>query len=153
MSGVALWSTPSAWAAAFGTEIDSLAAGDVAVSSVVIANGTALNLYSDVSFSLTGTTPTSGVAYFTLYLLPLNQDGSTYGDGTVSGAVLPGSNYQVGSVQVPLSVTSGTLTGMMRGIVIPPGSFKFAIANQTGNALAASPNTVSYRTYSENLNG
>ena len=157
MSNTAKWIAGAGqgltWGAAFGAEINSLAAGSVAVSSIVIANGTALDLYADVSFALTGTTPASGAAYFALYLLALNQDASTYGDATASGTVLPGGSYLVASVPVPLSQTSAVLTGIARGIILPPGSFKFAIANQTGNALAASANTIAYRTYNENLNG
>lgn len=156
MSNIARWIAGTLapnWTAAFGTEINSLAAADVAVSSIVIDNATALDELFEISFSLTGTTPTTGVSYLTFYLLALNQDGTTYGDGTVSGAVLPGSNYQIASVQVPLGKTSAVLTGHTDKLDLPRGSFVLAVANNTGNALAASGNTISYRTTNENLNG
>jgi hypothetical protein len=141
------------WTSCFGTEINSLASGSVAVSSVVIANGTALDQTADVSFSITGTTPSSGSPYIALYLMPLNQDGTTYGDGTTTGTALPGSNYLVANVFLPLSLTSAALLGSVTGIVIPPGSFKFAVADQTGNSFAASGNAIKYRTYDTNLAG
>ena len=141
------------WTSCFGTELNSLATGSVAVSTTIIANGTPLDLYADVSFSLTGTTGATGSVYFALYLLPLNQDGTTYGDGTASGTTAPGATYMVSSAIVPNSKTSVALTGMFRGIILPPLSFKFALVNQTGNSLSASGNTIKYITYLENLNG
>ncbi len=141
------------WTSCFGTEINSVADGSVAVGSVVIANGTALDQTADISFSITGTTGASGSPYIAFYLLPLNQDGTTYGDGTVSGTSEPGANYLVGNVFVPLSLSSAALLGSITGIVLPPGSFKFVVGNQTGNSFAASGNAIKYRTYDTNLAG
>jgi hypothetical protein len=59
----------------------------------------------------------------------------------------------VANVFLPLSLTSAALLGSVTGIVIPPGSFKFAIADQTGNSFAASGNAIKYRTYDTNLAG
>ncbi len=56
-------------------------------------------------------------------------------------------------MHVPLNKTVAVLTGMARGIILPPGNFKFAIANQTGNATAGSGNPIDYRTFNEQLNG
>ena len=58
------------------------------------------------------------------------------------------------SVGVKTGVTSGnTVTGTFRGIVLPPGNFKFAIVNNTTVALnATAAATVEYRSYNENLN-
>jgi hypothetical protein len=144
------WTTAGFTAANF----NSLANGSVVVASTALVNGTNLDLYADVSFVLTvgGTTTTS--SYFALYLLPLNQDGTTYGDNTANGATPPSTSYQVASAGVLSGVASGsTVVGMFRGILLPPGSYKFAITNNLGVALNATASaTVNYRTYNENLN-
>ena len=143
------WTTAGFTAANF----NSLAVGSAVVAATAIANATPLDVYADLSFSLTGTTGT-GSQFFAVYLQPLNQDGTTYGDNSATGTVPPQISYQVGSVVVPQSLTSTALVGMLRGIVLPPGSFKFALANFTSNSLASSAAAVvSYRTYVENLNG
>lgn len=150
-NGVGLtWSSAGFTAANF----NSLASGSCAGSSQ-IDNSTALDLYADVSFVVTvGGTTTTG-SYAVLYLLPLNQDGTTYGDGaTGGGATLPSAQYQVGAVNVLSGVTSGsTVTGTFRGILLPPGKFVWVWANQFGVTLNATASaTVNYRTYNENLN-
>jgi hypothetical protein len=125
------------------------------LSSVVVANGTALDLYADVSFSLTGTTPSSGVPFFALYVMALNQDGTTYGDGTqtTTGSATNPTMNSDSEAKVALGKTSAALVGMFRQIILPPGSFCFALLNGTGNALASSANTIKYRTYTINNNG
>jgi hypothetical protein len=41
--------------------------------------------------------------------------------------------------------------GTLTGVVIPPGKFKVVLYNQGGVALAASANTVAYRTYNRQV--
>lgn len=136
------------------TDFNSLANGSVVVATSAITNGTALDLYADVSFVLTVGGTTTAASYFSLYILPLNQDASTYGDGIGTGSVAPIAGYLVGSVGVKSGVTSGsTVTGTFRGHVLPPGSFKYAVVNNSAVALnATAAATVSYRSYGENLN-
>lgn len=133
---------------------NSLASGSVVVATTTIANGTPLDLYTDVSFSIVVGGTTTATSRFDLYLLPLNQDNSTYGDNTANGATPPASTYQVSSCVVLTGVASGSaVVGTFRGIVMPPGSFRFAMTNQLGVALnAAAAAVVNYRTYNENLN-
>jgi len=93
--------------------------------------------------------------FLSLFLLPLLQDGSTYGDGYVSSTtVQPVSTYLAGNSQVKVGVTSGnTVTFMMRGLILPPGDFKFALGNNLTIALyTTAALTLKYRTYNENLN-
>lgn len=136
------------------TDFNSLANGSVVVAASAIGNSTALDLYADVSGSLVvgGTTTTS--SYLSLYILPLNQDGTTYGGGTATGGTLPVAQYLVATVGVPTGITSGSaVTFQFRGIVLPPGDFKWAVANNLGVALNASAvAAVQNRTYRENLN-
>lgn len=135
------------------TDFNSLAAGSVVVATSAVTNGTALDLYADVSFVFTvgGTTTVS--SYLSIYILELNQDAATYGDSIGTGTVAPVARYLAASVGVKSGVTSGsTVVGSVR-VLMPPGNFKFAIVNNLGVALNASAAaTVSYRTYNENMN-
>lgn len=143
------WLAGTSWTSCFGTEINSLVAGNAVLSgSAAIANGTNLDLFADVSISLGSITSGSGNPFIGIYLYPLNQDGSTYADGQFgsSAAGPPPSAYFVGAIPVKPS-TTGVITGILRNIPLPPGSFKFVLYNNSGANLAASSNTVSYRTY------
>lgn len=136
------------WTSCFGTELNSLVAGNAVISSVVITNGTNLDLFADISISLGSVTPGAGNPFIGIYFYPLNQDGTTYGDGAfgTTAAGPPPSSYFVGSIPCRAS-TAGVITGMVRGILLPPGSGKGLLYNNSGVNLASSANTVSYRTY------
>lgn len=136
------------------TNFNSLAAGNQVASSVY-ANGTALDLYADLSFSFVVGGTTTIASYVSAFLLPLNQDGTTYGDGaSATGATNPSAQYLVGSVGVRSGIASGSaVTGTIRGIILPPGSFVWTLANNLGVALgSAAAAAVLMRTYNENLN-
>lgn len=159
MSNIAIYdaplgTSPAAWASAFGTEINSLAAGSVAVSSVIIDNTTNLFPFLWISCALGAVATGTGSPNLAFYLLPLNQDGTTYGDGTVSGTVLPGGGYYIGSITWAASLASAAQTGQLQvSPDIPPNKFKLAVVNNIGNALNASGNTISIATDAMNLNG
>lgn len=135
-------------------DFNSLASGSVVVASTAITNTTALDIYADVSFILTMGATTVAASYMALYILPLNQDASTYGDAIANGTAAPSASYLVSSVGVKAGVTStNTIVGTFRGVVLPAGNFKFAIVSNLTVALSATAAaTVSYRTYNENLN-
>jgi hypothetical protein len=132
----------------FGTELNSLANGNAVLSSVDVDNSANLDVFCDLSASFGSLAVGAGAPYVGVYLYPLNQDGSTYGDSEFGSAAAgpPPSAYYVGSIPLIPSVT-GVNVGMLRGIVMPPGHFKFVFYNQAGVALAASANTVKIRTY------
>ena len=140
------------WTSCFGTELNSLTAGDAVLSSDAIANGTALDMWADISISLGSVTSGAGLPYIGLYFYPLNQDASTYGDGRFgsAAAAVPPTQYYVGSIAVPPS-TTGVILGSLRGLWLPPGSGKFVLYNGAGVNLAASANTVAYRTYNRSV--
>lgn len=140
------------WGNAFSTEINSITNGQAILSSLAITNGTALDLFADISIALGSITTGAGAPYIGLYLYPLNQDGSTYGDGRfgLAAAGPPLSSYYVGQVPLIPSVTQAQ-EGTCTGILMPPGSFKFVAYNQAGVALAASSNTIAYRTYNRSV--
>jgi hypothetical protein len=147
----ALWNAITSYSAAFGTEINSLAAGSTAISTVVISNTTNLNTDGWISWSISGTA-TAGTSYLTFYLLPLNEDGTTYGDNIASGTATPDAQYSVGTAQVQ-PPASGNIVGSLYIGSIPPTSFKLAVYNGTGNAFASSGSAISFASNAINLAG
>lgn len=106
-----------------------------------------MDIFADFAF-VGGSVTTVAPNYMGVYLYPLNSDGTTYGDSKFasSAAGPPPSCYFVGSIIAPVGTQA--ITGMVRGIILPPGSFKFLIYNQLGVTLAGSgANTILYRTY------
>jgi hypothetical protein len=150
------WLTPVAFADAFlqadlnGTTVVN--GYGVLSTATAVANGTGRYLYADVSFRLASMTPTAG-GYLSLYLLPLLDDGTTYADGTSSATATaqPSITHNVGNLA--LRAVASTQNGMIRGIVVPPGTFKWYLINKSGAALAtgATSNTAKYRIYGEEI--
>jgi hypothetical protein len=134
------------WASLDTTTLNSIASGNAILSGTQIDNSTNLDVFADVEVvlaSLAVVAPNNvGV-----YLYPLNSDASTYGDGRfgTSAAGPPPAQYMVGTIG--LVVATQAQQGTLRGIIMPPGKFKFVLHNQAGIAFAASGNTLKYRTY------
>lgn len=141
------------WGAAMGaTDPNSLANGNAIISTVQIDNSTALDIFCDISVSLGSITSGSGTPFIAMYIYPLNEDGTSYGDGRFgsSAAGPPPAQYYVGAIPCPASTTA-VVTGAIRGIILPAGKFKFLIYNSTGAALATGSNVVDYRTYNRSV--
>lgn len=139
------------WGDAFSTAtLNSIASGNAILSDIAVTNGTALDIFADLSIALASA---AFVApnFMGIYLFPLNKDATTYGDGRfgTSAAGPPSSNYAVGSIGI--LATTAAQTGSLIRIVLPPGSFKFVLYNQGGVALASSGNTCQYRTYNRSI--
>ena len=150
---VALGTAPATWQAAFGAEINSLASGSYALSSIIIDNTSGLLTDGTISLALGSVAPSAAGASLAFFIQPLNQDGTTYGDGIASGTVLPVNGY-IGSLSWPTNATAAAQTGSFKvGIEIPPTKFKLGVVNQLGSALAASGNTISIALNKLNLNG
>lgn len=158
----------TAWVAGSGaglTWTEAIKTGDMASMSNLntvlstdadIANGTNLDQFADISFSLTisSSTITAG-ANLAFWLYTLNQDGTSYGDGQfVAGTAANKTPTFPPCAVFPLVAAAAqtTLVGTVTGIVIPPGSFRWAIQNNSGFALTAGTQTAKYRTYNINLN-
>lgn len=141
------------WADCFSTAtLNSIVNGNAILSDLQIDNSTNLDMFCDVSGAF-GAITTVAPSYVGIYLYPLNKDGTTYGDGRfgTSAAGPPISSYFVGSIQVPV-LTTTAFEGMVRGIIMPPGKFKFVAYNQAGNTWAgSSANTLQYRTYNRSV--
>lgn len=135
------------WGDAFSTAtLNSIAAGNAILSDISIANGTALDVFADVSIAL-GSVAFVAPNYIGIYIYPLNKDGTTYGDGRFGSAAAgpPDGAYYAG--RIPLVAATQAQEGTARGLVLPPGTFKFVLYNGGGVALAGSGNTCQYRTY------
>lgn len=157
MANTTRWIIDTAYTAASFTagDLNSLASGGGALSTTVISNSTNLDQLMDVSFVVTMGGTTVAGSYVTAYLLPLNQDASTYGDGYASSTTTqPAAGYAVGSIGVKVGVTSGnTVTGTIPFINLPPGDFKLAFGQNLQVALnSTAALTLKYRTYNTNLN-
>ena len=141
------------WGAAntSSTLFDALAAGNALMSDLDIANaGTNLDLFADLSLALTSA---AFVApnFIGVYVYPLNEDGTTYGDGRFSGTAAagpPSSNYWVGNIGIVAATQAQE--GTLRGIILPPGTFRFVLYNQGGVTLG-STNVLKYRTYNRQV--
>ncbi len=140
------------WGDAFSTAtLNSITNGNAILSDISITNGTALDIFADVSVAI-GSITIAAPNYLGIYLYPLNKDASTYGDGRFASAAAgpPPSPYWVGNIVMPTGAAASE--GMTRGIILPPGTFKFVLYNQLGNTLAGSNgNTCQYRTYNRSV--
>lgn len=141
------------WSAAntSGTLYNALANGSALLSDLDITNGTDLDIFADLSWLAGGTATTAAPNYLAFYLYPLGQDGSTYGDGRFgsAAAATPPSIYFIGAIGFAAAAGT-TIAGVVRGIVIPPGTFRFLVFNQSGAALA-NTNVFKYRTYNRSI--
>lgn len=139
------------WGSAFSTEINSIVNGNAILSSVAVTNGTALDIFADLSYVAGGTATTAAPNFLSFYLYPLGEDASTYGDGRFgsSAAGPPPGNYFIGSIGFA-AAASTTIAGVVRGIVLPPGTFKFVLYNGSGATLDSGP-TCKYRTYNRSV--
>jgi hypothetical protein len=139
------------WTDAFSTAtLNSIASGNAILSNLQIDNSTALDIFADVSIAL-GSAAFVAPNYIGIYLYPLNKDDTTYGDGGFgsSAAGPPASTYWVGNIIIVAATQAQE--GTTRGIILPPGKFKFVLYNQGGVALASSGNTCQYRTYNRSI--
>jgi len=145
------------WTSCFGSEINSVADGNASLSSAQIDNSSALDMFTDVMAALGSWGATGAAAFLDLYLYPLNQDATTYGDGrfTSSAAGPPPPQYFAGKGVIIPSVTQSQQLHFRRPdgapIIIPPAKFKLVLYNKSGATLAASSNTVYYRTYNRQV--
>jgi hypothetical protein len=149
--------TGSTWTSAGFTASDfnSRANGSVVVATTALDNDTGLDLEAEVSFTVEVGGTTTTASRFDLYILPLNQDATTYGDGATTGTTIPAASYWATSCVVRTGVTSGNaVVGTFPRVPLPAADFKFAIVNYTGSALDSSAAAaVQYRTVNRNLNG
>lgn len=146
----------------WGTVINSadmasmVTAASVFSSVADIANQTNLDMFMDLSASLVISSSTIAAgANLAFFLAALNQDGTTYGDGQFTNGTQKTQTptYPPCAVMPLFAAASQTaLIGFCQGIIIPPGSFRLGVQNNSGFTLTAGTQTVKYRTYNINLN-
>ena len=151
MANLVKYTVPSAWLAAFpAAALNDLPNGSFVLGDIE-TNETALDLYGELSVSLTVQTGAS--AYLGVWMLPLNHLGTAYGDGTPTGTVLPGSGYFLGNLWLRANQVSSVQSGVFGPITLRPNSFRFGLSNAAGFQVATAGGTASFRTWTENLNG
>lgn len=140
------------WANAFtASTLNTISSGNAILSDLALDNSSNLDMFADFSIAF-GSITIAAPAYLGVYLYPLNKDGTTYGDGRfgTSAAGPPPSCYMVGTIQFPTGAAASE--GMVRGVILPPGGYKWVVYNQMGAALAGSgANTAQYRTYNRSV--
>ena len=127
----------------------------VVMDSTDITNQTALDIFADVSISLViaSSTIVAG-ANIAIFLLALNQDGTTYGGNhfTTSAATTAVQDTPVAVIPLFAGASQTALIGNALGIQLPPGTFRWAMQNNSGFSLTSGTQTIKYRTYNTNLN-
>ena len=139
------------------SDLASMANGSSVLSSVAdIANGTNLDQFMDISAicAIASSTIVAG-SNLALWLYALQEDGSTYGDGQFTAGTQAAKTptfAPIGTMPLVAAASQTTLVGFVQGIIIPPGSFRVAMQNNSGFALTSGTQTVKYRTYNQQLN-
>lgn len=148
MANIGKWNAPSATSTILSTELNSLGNNTMTAASPAIANQTNLDIYVDIEVNLASLSPSAG-AYVSLYILEA-VDGTNYPAQSDADTRL--TSTQLLCV-VPIGTTAATAQRVaVRNVVIPPGSFKIKLDNQTGVALNATGNTVKWNAYDVNGN-
>lgn len=149
MANIGKWNTPSATVTVLSTELNSLGSATMSAASTAIANQTNLDIYSDWEVNLASLSPTAG-AYVAVYIAEAI-DGTNY--PAPSAADMRLSSTQMLFV-CPIGTTAATAQRVaVRNVVIPPGTFKIYLDNQTGVSLNASGSTLKMNPYNINGNG
>lgn len=134
------------------TELNALPSNNARLCSTAVANNTNLDLFASFSIAFGSVASGAGSPSITITIYPLNEDGSTYGDGLFgSNAAGPPSNYSC-TIAVPPSVTAVIVGSCGIPIPIPPVAFKIVLWNNAGVNLAATGNVVQYQTHNYQSN-
>jgi hypothetical protein len=111
-----------------------------------------------VRLSIATSSAVAAGANLALWLYALLDDATTYGDGQLSVGVNASKTPTFPPFgTIPLlaattSTSSNNLVGFVQQAIIPPGSFKVALQNNSGFTLNNTTAAVMYRTYNLNLN-
>ena len=146
------------WTTAINSsDLVSMPTADTVLSSVAgITNQTALDMFMDISVrcAIASSTIAAG-ANLALWLYPLLDDGTTYGDGQFTAGTQAAKTPTfppIGTIPLVAAASQTTLVGFVQQVIIPPGTFKLALQNNSGFTFTSGTQTVMYRTYNLNLN-
>lgn len=137
------------WTSVCSSELNSLPGNDAILCGTVISNQTNQDLSGMLSFTFGSTTTQGGSPYLSVFIYPLNEDNSTYGDGnyaSFAGGPPPAQYATNCIIPAPASATSA-FKGECGPFPLPPVAFKFVIfsnlnTNASGDDAAASGNVV-----------
>lgn len=143
------WTNPT-----FAAALTTLATGSSTLGTTDITNGTSLDQFVDLSVRCTIASSTIAAgANIAVWLYALLDDGATYGDGQLSTAGTAAAKTPTfpSCATIPLVAATAqtTLVGFAQQIIIPPGTFRFAVQNNSGFAFTAAG--LKYRSYNINL--
>ena len=140
------WSAPDAAESLMTTELNAVASSANAITGTAVSNDAAgeLDLYATFELYLAtqGGNRAAG-ARVDMYFLP-EIDGSNYSFG---GASLdPSPSSFAGTFQLDAGVTTARYT-LLTMVPLPPHDFHIVLINETGQALAATGNTLKMSRY------
>lgn len=128
----------------------SMTSGQSVMDGTDITNQTAQDMFADISISLiiASSTIVAG-ANIAIFLYALNQDGTTYGDNhlTTTAASVTPSLPPIATINCFAAATQTSIIGNATGLIIPPGTFRWAMQDNSGFSLTSGTQTISYRTY------
>ena len=119
------------------TQLDALGVAAYSNASSAIDNSSALDLFDDLELAVDFVSAPTAGGYVSVYLLPA-VDGSNYADG--SSSVVPSAQNLVATIDIQNSTAAQRLA--FRNVPIPPGLFKYMVANNTSQAFPASGSTL-----------
>lgn len=144
------------WATAIASaNMASMANTQSVLDSTDQTNQTAQDLLADISISLIIASSTivagANIAIWEYYL---NQDGTTYGDNhlTTTAATVTPSAPPNALIPCFAAATQTSIIGNATGLVMVPGTLRWAMQDNSGFSLTAGTQAVKYRTYNTNLN-
>jgi hypothetical protein len=144
------------WTAAINSgDMSTLTTAGTSLGTPTISNQTNLDMFADFSVrcAIASSTIAAG-ANIALWLYALLDDGTTYGDGQLSvgaNASKTPTFPPFGTVPLVAAAAQTTLVGFVQQVIIPPGTFKVALQNNSGFTFSGTQ-TCMYRTYNLNLN-
>jgi hypothetical protein len=138
------WSTLPASSNALTTEVNSLASGSNKIMTSSLDNTTTGHLFAAVEMKLaTQGSARSAGAYVALYIVK-SVDGTNFEMG--GDALTPAASALAGVFPYDAATTARQVAIIVQ---IPPTKFYFLVQNNTGQAFAASGNTLIYAMFDE----
>lgn len=127
-------------ATALSTGLDALATATNSAESTAVDNTTGLDLFMDLELVLAAQGAARSTGATVEVYMDVSLDGTNYADASETTAELV--------AVFPLDAATTARRAVRRDIPVPPGLWKLFVRNVTGQAFAASGNTLKYRLHS-----